>query len=342
MTIKDIAAYCGVSVSTVSRVLNDHPDVSDNVRAQVLKAVEDFHYVPNASARDLVRTPPDTIGLIAKGIGNPFFAPIIWAIERTIKETGYTLILTQIKTDDDELKVGAELARSKRLKGLIFLGGRFDYDRDVREMLGVPFVCCTFTNQFGTMAENAFSSVSIDDEAAAYEAVKYLIDRGHSKIAIILDDKHDHSISELRYRGYEAALREAGIAPDPTLVVEIGSFEMASAYDGMRHLIDRNQEFTAVFCIADALALAAMKALTDTGHSLPDDCSVIAIDGIDFSVYSTPTLTTFVQPKETLGEESVRLLIRMIEGKNGEQMTVATTLRSGGSVAGARRVPSGR
>ena len=332
MTIKDIAAYCNVSVSTVSRVLNDHPDVSASVRRQVLDAVEAFHYVPNASARDLVRTPADTIGLIAKGIGNPFYTEIIWAIEEEIRRAGYTLVMSQIKTEDDELKAGAELVRSKRLKGLIFLGGRFDYGREVREILGVPFVCCTFTNRFGTLEEDTFSSVSIDDEAAAFEAVSHLIENGHKEIAILLDDKSDHSISELRYRGYEAALRKAGLSPDPNLVIEVGDYEMASAYRGVSGLIRSGRAFTAIFATSDAQALAAMKALVDAGKVLPDDCSVIAIDGIDFSEYATPTLTTLVQPRNELGSEAASLLIRMIEGRGCEQKVLPTTLRKGGSV----------
>ena len=332
MTIKDIAAHCHVSVSTVSRVLNEHPDVSEAVRSKVLKAIEEFHYVPNMSARDLVRTPADTIGLIAKGIGNPFYTMIVWAIDKEISAAGYTLVMNQIKTEDDELKAGAELVRSKRLKGLIFLGGRFDYGEEVRELLGVPFVCCTFTNRFGTLEEDAFSSVSIDDEAAACEAVRYLIERGHRRIAILLDDKSDRSISELRYRGYEAALREAGLEPDPALTVETGGFEMSSAYRGVRELLDSGVDFTAIFAVADNLALAAMKALTDAGLTLPDDCSVIAIDGIEFSEYASPTLTTFVQPKQEMGEEAVRLLLRMIEGRRGGQLVLPTTLRAGGSV----------
>ena len=332
MTIKDIAAYCNVSVSTVSRVLNDHPDVSASVRRQVLDAVEAFHYVPNASARDLVRTPADTIGLIAKGIGNPFYTEIIWAIEEEIRRAGYTLVMSQIKTEDDELKAGAELVRSKRLKGLIFLGGRFDYGREVREILGVPFVCCTFTNRFGTLEEDTFSSVSIDDEAAAFEAVSHLIENGHKEIAILLDDKSDHSISELRYRGYEAALRKAGLSPDPNLVIEVGDYEMASAYRGVSGLIRSGRAFTAIFATSDAQALAAMKALTDAGKGLPDDCSVIAIDGIDFSEYASPTLTTLVQPRRELGSEAASLLLGMIAGKESEQKVLPTTLRRGGSV----------
>ena len=126
MTIKDVADYCGVSVSTVSRVLNNHPDVREEVRVQVMEAVKTLHYVPNAAARDLVKTTNDSIGLVVRGAGNPFYTPIIRAIEKAVEAAGYELVLHQIRTEDDELDDVAQLTRSKRINGVILLGGRFN------------------------------------------------------------------------------------------------------------------------------------------------------------------------------------------------------------------------
>ena len=185
MTIKDVAERCGVSVSTVSRVLNNHPDVSDAIRERVMMVVRELHYVPNNSARDLVKPRSDSIGLVVRGVGNPFFTGVIRAIEQAVTDAGYTMVLHQIRSGEDELRAGAELARSKRLLGLILLGGCFDYTAEQTAALGVPFVCCTYTNSFGTLKKNAFSSVSIDDREEAYRAVRLLTERGHRKIAII-------------------------------------------------------------------------------------------------------------------------------------------------------------
>ena len=129
-TIKDIAERCSVSVSTVSRVLNDHPDVSSTVRERVLKVIDEVHYVPNSSARDLVKSQSDDIGLVVRGMGNFFFAEMIPTIETAIAKAGYTLLTHQINSEDDELRAGAELVRSKKLKGLILLGGCFDYGKE--------------------------------------------------------------------------------------------------------------------------------------------------------------------------------------------------------------------
>ena len=333
MTIKDIAERCGVSVSTVSRVLNNHPDVSAANRERVLAVVQELHYVPNNSARDLVKPAADSIGLVVRGVGNPFFTGIIRAMERMITEAGYTMVLHQIQSGEDELRAGAELARSKRLLGLILLGGCFDYTPEQTASLGVPFVCCTYTNSFGTLDRMEYSSVSIDDEQAAYRAVRLLTDHGHRKIGVILESVRDHSISQLRYKGYCQALQDAGIPLDPELVEETVTYEMADGYAGMERLLKRRRDLTAVFAISDAMAVAAMKALHDHGKRVPEDCSVVAIDGIDMSAYFVPTLTTLVQPQQELGENSVRILVNMIEGRTGNcHLQLETQVRQGGSV----------
>lgn len=334
MTIKDVAGRCGVSVSTVSRVLNNHPDVSDAIREKVMAVVRELHYVPNNSARDLVKPKSDAIGLVVRGVGNPFFTGVIRAIERTITEAGYTMVLHQIQSGEDELREGAELARSKRLQGLILLGGCFDYKPEQTASLGIPFVCCSFTNSFGTLRKDQFSSVSINDQKEAYRAVRMLTERGHKKIAVLLDSIRDHSISQLRYMGYCQALEESGISLDSDLIEETVTYEMADGYAGMERLLERRDDFTSVFVISDAMAVAAMKALHDHGKRIPEDCSVVAIDGIDMSAYVIPTLTTLVQPQKEMGESAVRILVDMVEGRAGNRhILLETTPRMGGSVS---------
>ena len=334
MTIKDIAESCGVSISTVSRVLNNHRDVSENVRAKVLEAAREAHYVPNNSARDLVKSRSDTIGLVVRGVGNPFFSSVIRAVEQAVNQAGYTMVLHQIPSGEDEIRAAAELARSKRLLGLILLGGCFDYTPEQTAALDIPFVCCSYTNSFGSLKKSAYSSVSIDDQAEARRAVELLIQQGHRKIAVLLDSIHDHSISELRYRGYCQALSENDLALDPELVAETDTFDMAAAYEGTRRLLEQKKDFTALFVIADSMAIAAIKALRDGGRRIPEDCSIIAIDGIDVSAYTVPTLTTLIQPQASLGSEAVHILLDMVErGTGNRHVRVDTTLRNGGSVA---------
>ena len=286
MTIKDIAKNCSVSVSTVSRVLNHHPDVSEEVRQRVLDEVERCAYIPNNSARDLVKTRSDAIGVVVRGNGNLFFSSVLKTVSDEIERYGYTMVLHYIGSDADEVKAGAILEREKKLQGLLFLG----------------------------LDEKDYSSVSIDDYATAYRATEELIRRGHRRIAAVIPSRNDRSISELRWRGFEDALRENGIEPDETLVEETGGcFEMPEAYEGTCRLLKRTEDFTALLMLSDTTAMAAMKALEDHGKHIPQDVSVIAIDGLNVSEYAIPTLTTMIQPAEEMGRESVRILMNMLK-----------------------------
>lgn len=333
MTIRDVAAYSGVSVSTVSRVLNGHPDVSDAVRSRVLDAVRTLHYIPNSSARDLIRPQSDVLSLIIRGVGNPFFTDVLQTVERAVNATRFSLISHHISSEGNEITAAAELARSKKLRGLILLGGCFDYTPEQVAGLEIPYVCCSFTNSFGTLNPSAFSSVSIDDQAEARRAVELLTRLGHRRIGILLKSTGDRSVSELRYRGYCQALAQAGIELDLNLIEETGSYSMAAAYEGVRRLLARRTDFTALFVIADAMAVAAMKALSDSGRRVPEDCSVIAIDGIEMSAYSSPTLTTLIQPQAEIGTEAVGILVDILEGRaQHRHIRVATALRAGGSI----------
>ena len=293
MTIKDIARECGVSVSTVSRVLNDHPDVSEPVRLRVLQTIEALGYIPNNSARTLVSSGSDNVGVVVRGTGNLFFSAVIKAVASALEEHGLT-----------------ELTR-----------------------IGVPYVCCSYTNYFGTLNEKDYSSVSIDDRATAYRAVDELIRRGHRSIAALVPSRSDHSISELRYMGYRQALDDAGIPFDEGLLEECGGcFEMPESYEGMCRLLERRRDFTALFALSDTMAIAAVKAIRDRGLRVPEDISVIAIDGLTVSEYLTPTLTTMVQPAEEMGRECVRCLTDMLAGKPSRHRRFEPLLRAGASV----------
>ena len=200
-------------------------------------------------------------------------------------------------------------------------------------MIGVPYVCCSYTNCFGSLREEDYSSVSIDDYRTAYAAVEELIRLGHRRIAALVPGRSDRSISELRYNGFRAALRGNGIPFDPALLVETGGFEMPEMYQGVKLLLERGEEFSALFTLSDTAALAAIKALNDHGRRVPEDCSVIAIDGLRVSEYVNPTLTTMVQPVEDMGRESVQILTDVLEkGAPTRHLRLEARLRPGASV----------
>ncbi len=333
MTIKDIARLSGVAVSTVSRVLNNHPDVSAESREKVLAVIRKYNFIPNNSARDLVRTKSDAVGLIVRGSQNPFFVDIIHSVESALDAAGYTMVMRQIGSDDNEITCAASMERDKRLLGIIFLGGRTDYTPEEMAVLSVPYVFCTFTNSYGTLGNAEYSSVSIADEDEAARAVEELIKRGHKRIAALISASDDHSISQLRYLGYIKALKKHGIPADDSLVIRCGSFNMKDSFMAMKKKLGEKADFTAVFAIADNMAIGAMRALREAGLDVPGDCSFISIDGIEVSEYISPMLSTLSQPMAEMGRKSVEQLSELIEGKGSHsQIIVNTSLREGASM----------
>ena len=163
--------------------------------------------------------------------------------------------------------------------------------------------------------------------------MEYLYRLGHRRIAVLLSEKDDRSVSELRYSGYRKALKAHDLEADDGLVACAGSFTMSAAYRAVKELLEKRNDFTALFCISDSMAIAAMRALKDCGRSVPGDCSVIGIDGLEMTDYTDPRLTTLSQPMELMGKESVQTLVDLIEGRSAhKQVTVQATLKEGGSV----------
>ena len=225
------------------------------------------------------------------------------------------------------------MEKEKRLRGIIFLGGRSDYSPEEVALLSVPYICCSYTNSYGTLPPDSYSSVSIADEQEAYRAVKELYESGHRRIAVLTADPDDSSISQLRYLGYQRALRDFGLTEHPEDLICASDFTIANAYAAMQKRLRSPADFTAVFAIADDMAIGAMRALRESGRSVPSDCSVIAIDGISVSEYIHPMLTTLCQPMTAMGETSVGILLDIIEGRSGHRhVTLPTELRKGASV----------
>ena len=313
MTIKDIAKQCSVSVSTVSRVLNGKPDVSDDVRRKVQAVIDACNYIPNDSARVLVRTKSEAIGLVVRGVSNPFYTDIIHAIEKTVTDAGFSLVMQQIPSCGDEVQRAAVMEREKRLQGIIFLGGRFDYTPEDLTMLNVPFVCCSYSNQYGTLRVGEYSAVSIADEETARQAVDHLYDHGHRRIAALICREDDQSISQLRYQGYRKALESHGIPLDEDLVMCAGSFDIRDAYEAVREKLRQGAEFTALFAIADSMAIGAMRAFYKYDYRVPDDISIVGFDDISAAGFLNPPLTTIHAPAFQMGQYAAHYVTQMTD-----------------------------
>lgn len=324
LSIKDIAEIAGVGVSTVSRVINNHPDVGDKTRKKVLQIIEEYNYIPNNSARNLKRSSTNNIGILVKGIHNPFFSQMIKALEEEINKKDYSMILHYNEKNSNDIEVAIELIKEKKLKGLICLGGDFD-DLENNQLLNLktPMVL-TSVNIIEEVDKDAFSSITIENEIAAFKAVDYLCKLGHEKIGIISTGEGDKNVGKLRLRGYKKALVANGIEKRDEFI-SFAHYTFESGYNAMNELLDRNLGLTAVFVTSDIMAIGASKAILSRGLKIPEDISIVGFDGIEYSKYFHPSITTIKQPIEEMGRKSAEILFDLIEKKKEQQHVVFKT-----------------
>ncbi|MDM0446453.1 LacI family DNA-binding transcriptional regulator [Clostridium perfringens] len=325
MNIKDIARLAGVGVSTVSRVINDHPDVKDETREKILKIIKESNYIPNNSARILKKNNTNNIGVLVKGVFNPFFAEMINIIGNRINEAGYTMILQQndYATEDDVDNLIA-FVKEKRLQGIICLGGNFlNINDESFQFLDIPVVL-TSVNTLSKESKSKFSSIGIDNVLAAKASIQYLIDKGHRNIGILLGEKNDVGISGLRLEGYKEALEENNI-PYSEENVFIGDYDYSGAYRVTKEIINNRKDITAIFSISDIMAVGAAKSVIDQGLQVGEDISIMGFDGMDISKYYNPGITTVKQPKKNMANNSIDLLLALLAKKEEHKHIIFET-----------------
>jgi len=318
ITIKDIAEKCGVGVSTVSRAINNHPDINPRTKELVMKTIAEYNYVPNNSARNLKRTVSKTIAILVKGISNPLFWDMVQKIEKEINRNKYSFFLQHVDELQDEVEVALELIKEKRLKGIVFLGGYFSHSEERLKQINVPFVIST-AGIMNSMDCGIFSYFSVDDKKESYRVTDYLCKQGHKKIAILAALEGDASIGKLRLEGYKEALKDNDTPLDKGLICymreDIRSYSMQNGYEVMKELLEGGREFTAVYAISDMQAIGACKAIFQKGRRVPEDYAVVGFDGLDDTCYYEPSITTLKQPVEEIAEASIQALFSMIKKK---------------------------
>ncbi|MCR5558173.1 MAG: LacI family transcriptional regulator [Butyrivibrio sp.] len=322
ITIKEIAKRCGVGVSTVSRAINDHSDINPETKKRIMEAIRETGYIPNNSARNLKRIDAKCIGVLVRGITNPFFAPMIELIEQETEKKGYALVLRHVEAYENEVDVALELEKEKRLRGIIFLGGSSKHPADKMKQLNVPVIFATIGSDISDdLSRNSYSTVSVDDALESRKMVEYLVGLGHKKIAILTEANDEPSVVKLRLDGYMEALKMHNIKVDKSLIkfVDKRIYTMKNGYETTKELIESGVEFTALYCISDVLAVGALRALADAGIRVPEDVSVAGFDGQELTEYTVPRLTTIRQPLQDISEETMRLLFDLIEEKRGHK-----------------------
>ena len=306
MTIKDLSAMTGYSVGTISRVLNDQPNVSEKAKETILAAAKASGFQLNANAKQLKQSHSNTILVVVKGTSNELFSSLVEAIQARMAKTSQTLVVDYIDEDHNEVLRALQLCREKKPLGVLFLGGNREHFLADFDRITVP--CVLITNDATGLSFPNLSSVSSDNFRAAQMAIHNLAVMGHRKIAVIGGDRETSDTTKLRYQGCLHAFQDHGIDFDPVLDYEAVRFSFAEGYRAAKNLLARGREFTAIFAMADIMAIGAIRALKDAGLRVPEDVSVMGFDGLLLGNYFIPTLSTIRQNVDALAGRSIAIL----------------------------------
>ncbi len=308
-TIRDVAARAGVSLTTVSHVINNTRFVSDETKARIVEAMHELQYRPNVLARSLRSGKTYTIGLIMPDSENPFFSAVGREVEAKAFELGYSVILCNTERDAERQSFYVEVLRNKQVDGVIIIPTG-------DEISGISFLIeqsipVVVIDRW--LPDLSIDAVLTDNHLGGYQATKHLIDLGHRRIACIGAPAALTPAGD-RLSGYRKALKESGIEEDPDLVL-LGDYHAKSGSEAMTRLLALASPPTAVFAGNDLMAIGAMRAVLDAGLSVPQDVAVVGFDAIELARYTNPTLTTIAQPVGDIGSQAAALLIERIDDK---------------------------
>lgn len=312
LTLEDIARLCGVSRSTVSRVVNDHPNVSTEVRKRVLDTIESTGFQPHAAARSLASQRSWMIGLILPHsvsfvFTDPYFSHLNKGIAQACNQHNYTLALFLVDSKEAEEKIGPRVAHHGFLDGVIVQAGH-DGDQHIISRLidrKIPMVVAG-----RPFRRDNVSFIDIDNTYAAYTAVSHLIRLGRKRIGTITGPINS-TVGLDRLEGYRKAFRERGLATDESLIIP-GDFTEAGGFYAMQKMLPKKPD--AVFSASDIMAFGAMRAVQENNLKIPQDISIVGFDDLPMASYMDVQLTTIRQPVVQFGVRAVELLIDMIEG----------------------------
>ena len=310
MTIKDLAEKTGYSVATVSRVLNNHPNVSPKAREEISRAVEECDFQINTNAKQL-KQHANSILAVVKGTSNELFSEMVETIQTLIDKTHYPLYVDYMDEDSNEVLRAIQLCREKKPLGILFLGGNSQNFRKDFDKIDIP--CVLVSNDASGLPFANLSSVCTDDRQAARCAMDSLIAMGHRKFAIVGGDRNVSDTSRLRYEGCLQSFRKHGIEFDEDLDYQGVRFSYQDGYRATQQLIANNRTFTALFAEADVMAIGAIRALYNNGLRVPRDVSVMGFDGLPLGTFLVPQLSTVIQSAKPMAQRSVEILIDRIE-----------------------------
>lgn len=321
MTIKDLAEKTGYAVGTVSRALNDRPNVSDKARKAILQAAAECGFEINVNAKQLKQLHSNTILVVVKGTSNELFSEMLESIQSLVSKTRYQLVVDYMDEDANEVIRAVQLCREKKPLGLMFLGGNSENFAADFDKIDIPSVLVT--NDASSLNFPNLSSVATDDAEAAHCAIETLIALGHRHIAVIGGDRMRSDTSRLRYEGCQRAFREHGIQFDPERDYQDVRYSYLDGYKATQALLAAGSQFTAIFACADVMAIGAIRALWEAGKRVPEDVSVMSVDGLPLGSFMVPQLSAISQSVHKIAMRSVEILLDGIEdGKKAVHETV--------------------
>jgi LacI family transcriptional regulator len=304
VTLADIARAAGTSASTASRAINGKGYVSADARARLLAAADRLGYVPNASARTLKQRTSRVVGVIVSDLGNQFYARLAGAIEQTLREAGYQMVLVGDNSENTEELAAVRTFIAMRAPGVIMT----PVGSAASELLTRQRVSVVEVDR--RLARTDCDAVVIDNERGARDATAHLLDAGHRRVALLVVAT-DWTSDAGRLAGFRQAHEEAGVTLDERLILRI-AVHAPDAERRIAHLIERERP-TAIFAANNLLAEMAWRVIRERGLRLPDDISLVGFDDVPWMEMVSPGITVVAQPTEELGRRAARLLLRRIE-----------------------------
>ncbi|WP_368505295.1 LacI family DNA-binding transcriptional regulator [Alkalihalophilus sp. As8PL] len=311
--ISDVAKLSGLSKTTVSRVINNHPYVSDKKRELVQKAMQELGYTPNPSARRLRGQLTTTIGVIVPRIINPFFSYLVNAIEQAAYKKGYQVLICQSYEDKEKELAFLNLLKTKQVDGIIMTSIENDWKviKAYRDY-GAILLCNDYVDQ------EIVPMIRLDQTKGAYLGIKHLIDRGHKKIAYCTGGLFDEEgKGKDRNQGFQQALSEAGMKINPKWIF-INKHTIEDGKQVMRQIVEMKERPTAIFTGSDEIASGMLIEAKEHRLKIPDDLAIIGFDDQPIAEIVDPKLTTIRQPVDQMGEKSIEVMLEMLDNPGME------------------------
>lgn len=305
-TIYEVSELAGVSLATVSRVMNKNARVSDKTKQKVLDAMEQLGYRPNSIAQSLASNRANSVGILVSELHGPFFGQMMAGIESELRAAGKHVIITTGHSEEDKEKDGIEFLISRNCDAIIAHVEALS-DEYLIELSQGKTPIYLMSRYVEGLKDNC---ISLDNELGGYLATKAMIEHGHTDIAYIAGPQFKADASD-RLTGHKRALAESNIEFNETLFY-IGDFKETGGSKGLEHFVEKKFNFTALVCANDEMASGAMKYAREHGYQLPQDLSVVGFDNIIFASYLYPTLTTIDNPVARMGEMAARLVLKDI------------------------------